>query len=320
MKLLVTGGAGFIGSHLAERLILLGHDVTLIDNFDTFYSPLEKQENVRAIGRAGAFGIHDLDICDADRLREVVRVEAPEAVVHLAALAGVRPSFDRPLEYARVNVGGTTALLEACRAGGVKKVVFASSSSIYGAASRVPFREDEVDNKPVSPYAATKLAGEQLCHAYTALGKMSIVCLRLFSVFGPRLRPDLAIRKFAEAIAQGKPLTVFGDGQGARDYTYVDDIVAGFVAALDLDRQFEVINLGGSSPVSLKEVIAGLELLIGRKARIVFADAHPADVPVTCADLGKARSVLGWRPCTPFFKGLEQFVEWHVSRGVAAVA
>jgi UDP-glucuronate 4-epimerase len=238
----------------------------------------------------------------------------PEAVVHLAARAGVRPSVADPLLYESVNVGGTVTLLEACRQFGVRKFVFASSSSVYGATDRLPFREDDGSNLPVSPYAATKIAGEKFCYTYSHLYDIRTVCLRFFTVYGPRQRPDLAIRKFVEMIDLGRPVPMFGDGSSGRDYTYIDDIVAGIRAALLLDCPYDIFNLGNSNPVDLLTLIRTLEDALQKKAILQRLELQPGDVPFTYADIGKARRQLGFEPATPFAEGIRRFVAWYRRR------
>ena len=311
MKVLVTGGAGFIGSHLAERLILDGCEVTVLDDLNDFYSPALKRANLDAVRRAGPFEFHEADICDGARMDAIFGQRRPEVVVHLAARAGVRPSIEQPLLYERVNGHGTIAVLEAARRAGVGKFVFASSSSIYGATHSIPFREDAYPHLPISPYAATKLAGEAFCHTYSSLYGLSVVCLRLFTVYGPRQRPDLAIRKFAGGIARGWPIPVYGDGSTSRDYTFVDDTIAGIVAAMHYDCAYETFNLGAGSPVPLMRLIELLEAAIGRKAILERHPDQPGDVPATFADISKARRLLGYEPVTPIEKGIRLFVQWY---------
>jgi len=318
-KFLVTGGAGFIGSHVVEHLLAQGHEVTIVDDLNDFYSPELKRSNLAEIGRAGSPRFHQLDICNDSRVFEVVGETLPDAVIHLAARAGVRPSLEQPLLYERVNVHGTMVLLEACRAFGVPKFIFASSSSIYGMADRVPFREDDTGVMPISPYAATKIAGEKFCYTYSHLYGIKAICLRFFTVFGPRQRPDLAIRKFTGMIDRGEPLPVFGDGSTARDYTYIDDIVAGILAATDLDSPFDVFNLGNSTPVSLSEMIRTIEACLGKEAILRPMPLQPGDVPVTYADIAKAERILGYRPATAFADGVAQFVRWYKRPNCAMV-
>jgi UDP-glucuronate 4-epimerase len=314
MKLLLTGGAGFIGSHTAERLVREGHAVTIIDDLNDFYSPALKRENLAQIGATGPFRFHECDISDADHVARIVAEERPEVIIHLAARAGVRPSLEQPLLYERVNVYGTMGLLEAARRYGTRKFVFASSSSVYGATSRIPFREDDPSN-PISPYAATKIAGEKICYTYSHLYQLPVICLRFFTVYGPRQRPDLAIRKFIERIREDKSIPVFGDGSTGRDYTFIDDIVDGIMAALAADFRYEIFNLGNSHPVKLTELIGVVEDCVGRKARIEWLPEQAGDVPITYADISKAGRLLGYAPKTRLEEGIAKFVEWLAARG-----
>ena len=311
MKLLITGGAGFIGSNLCEFLLRQGHSLTILDELNDFYSPSLKRENLASIEKVGAFDFHEVDICDYPRVSGIFNSVRPEAVIHLAARAGVRPSLEQPLLYERVNVYGTTCLLEASRHSGVKKFVFASSSSIYGIANRVPFREDDQSNLPISPYAATKIAGEKMAYTYFHLYSMPVVCLRFFTVYGPRQRPDLAIRKFTDMISRGQPITVFGDGLSGRDYTFVDDTVQGIDAALHFDCGYEIFNLGNSHPITLNQMVQAIENAVGKKAIIRHEPDQPGDVPITYADISKARRMLKYSPSTPFAQGIRKFVEWY---------
>jgi UDP-glucuronate 4-epimerase len=310
-KFLVTGGAGFIGSHVAGRLLSQGHAVTVLDNLNDFYDPDLKRGNLAEISCYGALRFHQFDICDESGVFNVMAEERPDAVIHLAARAGVRPSLEQPLLYERVNIHGTMVLLEACRAFSVPKFVFASSSSIYGIADRVPFCEDDAGVMPISPYAATKIAGEKICYTYSHLYGIKVACLRFFTVFGPRQRPDLAIRKFTAMIDRGEALPMFGDGSTARDYTYIDDIVTGILAAADLDSPFDVFNLGNSTPISLSEMIRTIEECLGKKAILRQMSLQPGDVPITYADISKAERILGYRPKTSFVDGVQQFVRWY---------
>lgn len=314
MKILLTGGAGFIGSHLAERLLREDHCLEIIDDLNDYYSPHLKRRNLEEIRRAGEFRFHHADIRDAEAMGRLVGEFRPQAIIHLAARAGVRPSLEQPLLYEQVNVFGTMALLEAARAWGVNKFVFASSSSIYGNADQAPFRESDTNNFPISPYAATKLAGEKICFTYSHLYGLDVVCLRYFTVFGPRQRPDLAIRKFVAKIERGEPVTVFGDGSSGRDYTFVADTVDGTVRALHYPARYEIFNLGNSRPVTLNEMIAAIEAVLGKRARIERLEEQPGDVRLTCADIGKAQRLLGYDPKTPFARGLEEFVRWMRSQ------
>ena len=318
MRTLVTGGAGFIGSHLCERLLRDGHEVSIVDELNDFYSPSLKLQNLAAIRRTGSVAFHACDICDKPSMMNILTTERPDALVHLAARAGVRPSLEQPLLYERVNVGGTLTLLEACRELGISRFVFASSSSVYGATSEAPFSEEAPVNRPVSPYAATKLAGEQLCYTYSHLYGIRVVCLRFFTVYGPRQRPDLAIRKFADLILQGRPISVFGDGSSGRDYTFVEDTVAGIVSALNYQCDYDIINLGNSHPVRLLTMIRTLEEVIAKKAEIEWLPDQSGDVPITYADITKAARLLDYCPQTLFRSGLQKFLEWHLVGEAAA--
>jgi UDP-glucuronate 4-epimerase len=310
MKILVTGGAGFIGSHVVERLLRLSHRVTVIDDLDDFYDPELKRENLAAARRLAPFEFHQSDICDVNSVSEIVRTGQYDAVIHLAARAGVRPSIQEPLLYEKVNVYGTMALLEACREAQVRKFIFASSSSVYGISNHVPFAEED-RLLPISPYAATKIAGEKICYTYSHLYRLPVVCLRFFTVYGPRQRPDLAIHKFTKLIDQGQPIPVFGDGLSGRDYTYIDDIVEGVIRCLEYDCCYEIINLGNSHPVALTDMIASIENALGKKAECCWLRHQPGDVPITYADISKAERVLGYRPQTPLQEGVNQFAKWY---------
>ncbi|PYT67915.1 MAG: epimerase [Acidobacteria bacterium] len=317
-RVLLTGGAGFIGSHLAEALLRRGAQLTIVDNLDPFYDCAWKKANLEAVERVGTHEFHALDICDTAQLSQIMASHRPEVVIHLAACVGVRPSIRQPKLYERVNLAGTVNLLELCRQFHVSRFIFGSSSSVYGATSCVPFSEDQVELRPLSPYAATKLAGEMLAYTYAHLFGLQVICLRFFTVYGPRQRPDLAIRKFTALLEAGKPLPIFGDGSSARDYTYVDDIVAGILASLDHEFRlpsnnppFEVFNLGNSHPVKLIELVELLENVTGRKATCEWRPPQPGDSPVTWADTSKACRVLGYRPATPLEKGLTSFVRWY---------
>jgi len=310
MRILVTGGAGFIGSHLCERLLRDGHAVAMVDDLNDFYSPSLKRANLEAVMAAGPASFHHADICDEEKMLAVARQQKPDAIIHLAARAGVRPSLENPLLYEQVNVRGTTVLLEVARQLGIPKFVFASSSSIYGIANRVPFSEEDTVNLPISPYAATKIAGEKICYTYSHLYNIRTVCLRFFTVYGPRQRPDLAIRKFAGLITAGKPIPVFGDGSSGRDYTFYSDTIDGVVVALHYDCPYEVFNLGNSHPIGLETLIRTLEESLGRKAIVQRLPDQPGDVPITYADISKAQRLLGYSPRVPFREGIDAFVSW----------
>ena len=314
-NVLVTGGAGFIGSHLVARLLDEGGwRVVVVDDFNDFYDPALKRRNVGPhLGRAD-FELREADIRDRAALGEVFGGTKFDVIVHLAARAGVRPSLSEPLLYTETNIDGTVNLLELARRHGVRQFVFGSSSSVYGENEKVPFAEDDPIFKPISPYAATKAAGELLCHTYSHLFGLRCMALRFFTVYGARQRPDLAIHKFARLISEGRPVPVFGDGTTRRDYTYVEDIIAGVRAAMDYEASaYEVINLGGSRTVGLSELIALLERELGQKAVIDRQPAQPGDVPRTYADVSKARRLLGYDPRTPIEEGIRRFVEWFLS-------
>lgn len=321
-RVLVTGGAGFIGSHVAEALLRRGCQVTILDNLDDFYAESRKRANLREVAQIGGYEFAEADICDAGAVDAAVERARPEAVIHLAARAGVRPSIEQPGLYERVNVAGTLNLLEAARKFQVENFVFGSSSSVYGESGKVPFSESEVQMRPISPYAATKLAGELLCYAYAHLHGLSCVCLRFFTVFGPRQRPDLAIYKFTALIEAGKPLPIFGDGSSGRDYTYVGDIVSGILGALEYrpagSPAFDVVNVGGSHPVKLSELIGELEVATGKPAVQNWQPMQPGDVSITWADISKARKLFGYEPRVSLAEGLEKFVAWY--RAVAREA
>jgi len=311
MRILVTGGAGFIGSHLVEKLLTAGHAVAILDDFNDFYDPQIKRQNIAGVSKDVA--IHQIDLRNSGAVRNLFHQEKFEAIAHLAARAGVRPSIQNPQLYYDTNVAGTLHLLEAARMTGVERVIFASSSSVYGTSQTAPFSEDRPLGQTLSPYGATKIAGEFLCSTYSHLYQIRVVALRYFTVYGPRQRPDLAIHQFTRKIHEGKPIDQFGDGTTCRDYTYIDDIIQGTMAALDYDHaMFEVFNLGESETIQLKDLIAGIEGAIGKKARINQLPEQPGDMPLTCADISKARKLLGYKPNTRSSAGLPRFVEWFL--------
>ena len=310
MKALITGGAGFIGSAVARRLLDEGHSVAVIDDLNDFYAPALKRSNLADIGLLDTPAFHHADICDTERVHQIIAHEKPDTIVHMAARAGVHSSLADPVLYERVNVLGTVNVLEGCRKAGVGKLVFASSSSIYGIANRVPFSEDDHVNLPISPYAATKIAGEKLCFTWSHLYGLRVVCLRFFTVYGPRQRPDLAIRKFTSLIDRGQKVPVFGDGSTGRDYTFIDDIVSGVRAALNYDTPYDVFNLGNSSPVTLSHLIRLIEDALGKKAVLERLPDQPGDVPITFADISKSQRLLRYRPATPLAEGIRKFVDW----------
>ncbi len=311
MNFLVTGGAGFIGSHVCERLLSEGHSVWAFDDLNDFYDPQLKQRNLRDIqALAKPFEFVFGDLLDRAALAELFGEVKFDQVIHLAARAGVRPSLEQPALYQRVNVEGTVNVLEAARSHGVNKLIIASSSSVYGVNSSVPFSERDPIFCPISPYAASKLACEALGHVYHHVYGLDVVMLRFFTVYGPRQRPDLAIHKFARLIQAGKPIPVFGDGSTARDYTYITDILQGILACTRKPFGYEVFNLGESQTITLKQLIDLLEKAVGRKAVLDPKPLQPGDVPLTCADVTKAREKLGYQPQVKIEQGIPLFVEW----------
>ena len=306
MRILLTGGAGFIGSHLLERLLARGEDVTVLDDFNDYYDPAIKRRNLPK----GGFRLVERDLRDAAPLVGELK---PDVLIHLAARAGVRPSLRDPALYESVNVAGTLGLLEACRRGGVGRVVFASSSSVYGD-GKVPFSEADDDLRPVSPYGVTKLLGEHYCRIYSQLHGLKVTCLRFFTVYGPRQRPDMAIHAFTAAIAAGREIPMFGDGSTERDYTYVDDIQQGILGALDHPEPFAVYNLGESRVTTLKRLIELIGERVGRKPVIKPMPEQPGDVKRTFASIDRARKNLGYDPKTPVEEGLTRFVEWFKAK------
>ncbi len=316
MNFLVTGGAGFIGSHVCERLLQRGHAVWVLDDLNPFYEPALKQENLDSLARAGAERFHFVrgDITDRNVVNDILANTRFDQVIHLAARAGVRPSLEEPALYQRVNVEGTVNILEAARLNNVRKLVIASSSSVYGVNSKVPFSESDPIFNPISPYAASKLACEALGHTYHHVYGLDVTMLRFFTVYGARQRPDLAIHKFARLMRARKPIPVFGDGTAARDYTYIDDIVDGVFACTERQFGFEVFNLGESNTVTLARLIDLLEQSLGIKATIDRQPVQPGDVPITFANVEKARQKLGYNPRTPIEIGLSRFAEWFLGR------
>lgn len=311
MNFLVTGGAGFIGSHVCERLLRSGHSVWAFDDLNAFYDPQLKRRNIRDIqALAKPFEFIQGDITDRAALDELFGSVQFDQIIHLAARAGVRPSLSEPALYQRVNVEGTVNLLEAARIAGVKKITMASSSSVYGVNSKVPFAESDPIFSAISPYAASKLACEALGHVYHHVYGMDVAMLRFFTVYGPRQRPDLAIHKFAKLISAGKPIPVYGDGSTARDYTFVTDTVDGVMACTEREFGFQIFNLGESETVTLSRLIQVLEAVLGKKAVIDRQPPQPGDVPVTFADITKARFKLGYNPRTKIDEGIAVFVEW----------
>ncbi|PYL50015.1 MAG: epimerase [Verrucomicrobia bacterium] len=309
MRILVTGGAGFIGSHLVERLLALGHGVAILDDFNDFYDPRIKRGNIAAV--KNDVPVFQMDLRDNNAVRGVFHREKFDAIAHLAARAGVRPSIAQPQLYYDSNVNGTLHLLDAARTAGIERFIFASSSSAYGICTDVPFSEDFHLTQTISPYAATKIAGEFLCSTFSHLYQMRVVALRFFTVYGARQRPDLAIHQFTRKILADQPIDQFGDGTTRRDYTYIDDIIQGAVAALNYHgARWDIFNLGESETVPLKDLIEAIETTVGKKAKINQLPEQPGDVPLTCADISKARLLLGYNPTMKLRDGLPKFVEW----------
>lgn len=310
---MVTGGAGFIGSHLVDRLLAKGCRVTVLDDFNDYYDPRIKRGNVAPHLKNPRYALVEGDIRDRQLLAQIFTEgkDKFDLVVHLAARAGVRPSLMQPSLYCDVNVVGTSLILDAAVKSGIKKFVFASSSSVYGDNEKVPFSEtDSVDN-PVSPYAATKRAAELVCYTYHHLFQMDIACLRFFTVYGPRQRPEMAIHKFTRLISEGKPLPMFGDGGTERDYTYIDDIIDGVISIIERHRGYEIYNLGDSNPIPLARLVKLIEETLGKKALIRREPPQPGDVRRTFADIGKARRMLGYEPRVPIEEGIRRFVRWY---------
>ncbi len=309
MRILVTGGAGFIGSHLVEKLLAEGHEAVILDDFNDFYDPQIKRSNIADLQKSTP--VFQIDLRDNIAIRALFHREKFDAIAHLAARAGVRPSIAQPQLYYDTNVNGTLHLLDAARIVGIERFIFASSSSVYGICKTVPFSEDFHLTQTISPYAATKIAGEFLCSTFSHLYQMQVAVLRFFTVYGPRQRPDLAIHKFTRRILRGEPIDQFGDGTTRRDYTYIDDIIQGVMAALRYDgTPFEIFNLGENETVQLKDLIAEIELVVGKKAKINRLPEQAGDVPLTCADISKAARLLNYRPTTKLGEGLPRFVEW----------
>ena len=309
-RVLVTGAAGFIGSTLADHLLAQGREVVGLDSFDEFYAEDAKLRNLEGALASPSFRLVRGDIRDAATVGKLFAETRFDAVVHLAGLAGVRPSLERPAVYADVNVNGTAVMLEQAVRGGAGRMVFASSSSVYGERQDGPFRETDPVERPISPYAATKRAGELIAHTFHHAHGIGVTCARIFTAYGPRQRPDLAIRKFADRMLRGDPIPVFGDGSAVRDFTFVSDLVRGLVAALDTDLGFSILNFGGGRTVSVLEVVRSLERELGVAARIEWLPRQTGDVSRTWADISAARAALGYAPATPFEEGISRFVAW----------
>ncbi len=314
-QILVTGCAGFIGSNTTEQLLKQGHEVIGVDNLNHYYNPEWKTDNLKEFKDEANFTFHQLDITDQEALEKIFKEQEKagqkiDKILHLAARAGVRPSIEQPKLYQKVNMQGTLNLLELAKEYKVPHFVFASSSSVYGNQKKVPFSETDPVNKPISPYAATKKAGEMLCHTYAHLYEIKMTCLRFFTVYGPKGRPDMAPYLFTEAIIKGETINKFGDGSSRRDYTYIDDIVQGIKAAIEQPFKFEIINLGNNTPVTLNRFLDLLQEIIGQEAKINQMPMQPGDVDQTYADISKAQELLGFEPKTSFKQGLTKFVQW----------
>jgi UDP-glucuronate 4-epimerase len=311
MKIMVTGGAGFIGSHTVDALLARGDEVVCVDNFNDYYSPLRKRRNLAQAQTSGSFRLYESDIRNLEEMERIFTEEKPQAVAHLAAMAGVRNSVKFPLLYEEVNVRGTLNLLELSTQHGLPNFVLASTSSVYGASQRIPFTEDDDASRPLAPYPATKRACELLTHVYHNVHQLPCTALRLFSVYGPRGRPDMTPYMFTEAISQDREIVLFDEGRPQRDWTYVDDIVSGILAAVDANLPWEILNLGHSKPVVMRDFVNVIEELLHRKAKIVAPPLPPTDPPVTYADISKARRLLGYDPTTGVQDGMREFVRWY---------
>ncbi len=311
MKILITGGAGFIGSHNAKNLIEKGHSVVIVDNFNKYYNPQLKRDRIKALLSGKDFKLHEVDIADFEGLRKVFQENNIDIVIHQAAQAGVRYSLENPFVYEASNVKGTLNVLECCKEFKTKKLVFASSSSVYGNRSKTPFKESDCTDYPVSLYAATKKSTEALCCSYHSLYGIPMVGLRYFTVFGPFGRPDMALFNFTKNILEGKPIDVYGQGNMRRDFTYIDDIVDGIVSVVEKDFSFEIFNLGHGKPSGLMDFVEILENCLGKEAKKNFLPMQKGDVPVTYADISKAKEMLGFNPKISLEEGVERFVKWY---------
>jgi len=307
---MVTGGAGFIGSHFSERLAKEGHSVVCIDNFNDYYDPNAKRRNIALLLKSKNFSLYENDILEFEKLKKIFEKEKPEIIVHLAASVGVRNSITNPSMYADINVKGTINVLEASRLFGAKKLIFSSSSSVYGKNKKIPFSESDPVDNPASVYAVTKRTGELLCKAYHDLYGIDCMCLRFFSVYGPRGRPDMAPYKFTSLINQNKQIEMYGDGSSGRDYTYVGDIINGLMKAVEKNFSFDTVNLGNSGIVKLMELISLIESLLGKKAIIKNCPAKEEEAHTTYADISKAKKILSFNPKTGIREGMSDFVEW----------
>ncbi len=314
MKIIITGGAGFIGSHLTAALLERGEEVAVIDDFNSFYDPAIKRENVKGFAKNPRFTLFELDITDREKVTQAIRSFSPDAICHLAARAGVRPSIHDPLLYEAVNCRGTLNILEAIKDLRLKNFVFASSSSVYGINSKTPFSEEDPITRPISPYASTKRAGELFLFTYSHLYGVPATCLRFFTVYGERGRPDMAVAKFTRLIHGGKHIEVYGDGSALRDFTYVSDIISGVVNAVYNPSSYEIVNIGGSKTVTVKRLIEVIEEALGKKAQIKFSAPAPGDVPITYADVSKAKRLFNFEPKVRIEEGVARYVKWFLAR------
>lgn len=315
MNIIVTGGAGFIGSHLCEKLLKLGHRILCIDNFNDFYDPRIKRNNIKGIIENPDFKLFEVDILSQAEINNIFSSYPIDLVIHLAARAGVRPSITQPLLYEKVNVIGTLNILEACKKNKINKLIFASSSSIYGANKKIPFSEEDSVDFPVSPYAFTKKSGELICYTYHHLYNIDTICVRFFTVYGPRQRPEMAIHKFTRKIFNKEPIDIYGDGSSSRDYTYIDDIINGVINMIGKVKGYEIVNLGNSYPVKLIDLVHLIEDTTGIKATINFTPSMPGDVFITCADIRKARKYYNYNPKVTIKEGLIKFIDWYKEQG-----
>jgi len=313
--ILVTGGAGFIGSQLVERLLARDNGVVCVDNFDSFYPPEIKRRNIERALTNKCFKLVECDIRSKEDLGKIFCTHEIDNIIHLAARAGVRPSISDPLLYQDVNVRGTINLLELSKEYGIKNFVFGSSSSVYGASDKIPFKEGDGLLQPISPYAASKQAGELFCYTYHYLYHIPMTCLRFFTVYGPRQRPEMAIHKFTRLVDRGEEITLYGDGSSQRDYTYIGDIIEGIISALDKKLNFEIINLGDSETTDLRRLVSLIEENLGKKAKVSELPVQPGDVPTTCADISKARRLLSYNPKVRIEEGINNFVRWYRNCG-----
>lgn len=312
MTILLTGAAGFIGSNTCEFLVQSGHTVIGLDNFDSFYPKEIKENNIAGLQKEDGFLFYEADIRNRAQIHKIFSDNKIDLVIHLAAKAGVRPSIENIEDYYDVNINGTVSLLETMKTHQVKKMLFASSSSVYGNNREIPFSEKHNVDNPISPYASTKKSGELLCHVYSHLYGFDITCLRFFTVYGPRQRPDLAIHKFTDMIFNGETIPFYGDGSTGRDYTYITDIVNGINRALNNLDGYRIYNLGGSEVTDLKSMVRSIEETLGKKARLKILAAQMGDVNITFADISKAKAEIGYDPHTPFNKGIKLFIEWYL--------